>query len=90
MANTSNGKLSDQVKSGISPNWQELRGRQTFLGSLVQFVVRFEIKVDVDEVSAGKKLENHSRGNDGQYTQLHQGSSIARHHSRLVERIRHL
>ena len=59
------------------------------LGGLVELAVGLQVEVDVDEVGAGEELEDHAGGDDGGDTQLHQGSSVTRHHhTQPVERIR--
>lgn len=35
------------------------------MGGLVEFVVGFEVKVDIDEVGISKKLEDYVGGDDG-------------------------
>ena len=59
------------------------------LSGLVELTVGLEVKVDIDQVGTGQKLENHARGNDGGDTQLHQSTSVTgHHHSEPVQRVR--
>lgn len=53
---------------------------EELLGGLVEFAVRLEIEVDIDEVGAGKELEDHAGGYNGCDSQLHQCTTITRHH----------
>lgn len=62
---------------------------EELLCGLVQFAVRLEIQVDIDQVSSRKELEDHSGGYDWCRAQFHQGPSIRRkHHAQPVEWIR--
>lgn len=62
---------------------------EQLLGSLVELAVRLEVEVDVDEVGAGQKLEDHARGDDRGDSQFHQRSSVTgHHHTQPVQRIR--
>ena len=47
---------------------------------LVQFAIRLQIQVDINQMGASQKLENHARGDNGCYSQLHQGSTVTCHH----------
>lgn len=78
-------KSSQNVNSGLSEGEDD---SEELLGSLIKLAIRLEVKVNVDEVSSGKKLENHARRYDRRDTQFHQCTSVTgQHHSEPVERI---
>lgn len=63
--------------------------REELLCSLVEFAVGLEIKVDIDQVGSGQKLEDHSRRYNGCSAQFHQGSPVrGEHHAQPIEGIR--
>lgn len=78
-------KSSEHVDASLTE--REDDGKELLRG-LVELTVGLEVKVDVDEVSAGKKLENHSRRDDGRDTQFHKRSTVTgHHHTEPVKRI---
>lgn len=102
---TSNHQLDDEqdADTGTKVGWLSIKTRDNvddslakgqengkeLLSGLVEFAVRLEVKVDVNQVGSGKKLEDHARGDDGGDTQLHQRTSVTRHHhAQPVERVR--
>jgi len=70
-------KTSEDVDSSLTHgqnNGEEL------LRSLVQLAIRFQVKVDINQVGASEELEDHSRGDNRGDTQFHQSPSVTRHH----------
>jgi hypothetical protein len=61
---------------------------EELLGSLVELTVGLEVEVHIDKVSAGQKLEDHARGDNGSNTEFHEGTAVTgHHHSEPVERV---
>lgn len=62
---------------------------EELLSGLVELTVRLEVEVDIDHVGTSEELEDHTGGDDGGDTQLHQRTSVTRNdHSQPVEGIR--
>ena len=53
---------------------------EQLLGGLVELAIGLEVEVDVDHVGTGEELEDHAGGDDGGDTELHEGTSVTRHH----------
>lgn len=78
-------KPGENIHGGLSHG--EDNSKQ-LLGGLVQLAVGLQVKVDIDEVGASKKLEHHAGRDNWRNTQFHQSSSVTRqHHAQPVERI---
>ena len=54
-------------------------GKKLLCG-LVQFAIRLQVQVDINQMGTSQKLENHARGDNGCYSQLHQSSTVTCHH----------
>ena len=70
-------KTSENINSGLSHRQDD---SEKFLRSLVELAIGLQVKVDIDQVCASKKLEDHSRRDNWRNAQLHQRSSVTRQH----------
>jgi hypothetical protein len=52
----------------------ESTSRLTLLGSAVEGAILRDAEVDLNELSAGEKLDDHAGGNDGGDSEFHEGS----------------
>jgi hypothetical protein len=70
-------KTRDDIDDGLAKGQEN--GKE-LLGGLVELAVGLEVKVDINQVGSSKELEDHAGGDDGCDTQLHQSTSVTRHH----------
>ena len=66
-------ETGENVDGGLTERDDE--GKE-LLGTAKEGAVLLETEVDLDEVGAGEELHDHSRGDDGRDTELHEGSSV--------------